>query len=108
MLKRFLLGLTFIAAFGAVSVGVTDTAEAWRRWRRPYVSYYAPPQAYYYSDYGYPEYVPYRSYYRSYYRPRYYGGYSTYYGYPDYYYYGPRSGVSVSFGFRGLAAAVAL
>jgi hypothetical protein len=96
MLRRLLLGLTFVAAFTTVGVGFTDTAEAWRRWgwgySRPYVSYYyGPPRAYYYNRY-----VPYRAYYGPrYYRP-YYGGY--YYGGPGYYY-GPRSGVSVSFGF---------
>ncbi|MCI0334196.1 MAG: hypothetical protein L0228_13340 [Planctomycetes bacterium] len=57
------------------------------------MTYYSgPPRAYYYNDY-----VPYRAYYgprvyRPYYR-------SYYYGEPGYYYYGPRSGVSVSVGF---------
>jgi hypothetical protein len=98
MLKRFLIALTFVSAFSFVGVGVTDTAEAWRRWGRPYVSYYGgnyyggPPAAYYRG------YTPYRAYYgpriyRPY--PVYYGGYSD----PGYYHYGPQSGVSVSFGF---------
>lgn len=94
MLRRLLLGLTFATAFTFAGVGVTDTAEAWRRGGRPYVTYYSrPPRAYYYGGYR-----PYRSYY---YGPRYYRPYygRSYYGGPDYYYYGPRSGVSVSFGF---------
>jgi hypothetical protein len=84
--------LTFITAFSFVGVGVTDTAEAWRLWGRPYRAYYAAPRTFYYGDYR-----PYRSYYHepSYYRP-YYGGY--YYGEPRYYY-GPGSGVAVSVGF---------
>jgi len=84
MLKRLLLGLTCIVAFSTVGVGVTDTAEAYGRWGRPWgrpaVSYYyGPPRAYYYGGYA-----PYRTYYRSYYGPRYYE--------PDYYYYGPPRG----------------
>ena len=98
MFKRTMLALTFLAAFGAVGVGVTDNAEARRGWGRSYVRYYSPPRDYYYRSY-----VPYRTNYRDYYGPRYYrtyyGGYPSYYGYPDYNYYGPRSGVSVSFGF---------
>jgi hypothetical protein len=94
MLKRLLLALTFLSAFTFVGVGVPDTAEAWRRWGwgRPYASYYyGAPRAYYGG------YVPYRTYY---YGPRFYRPYRTYYyGGPDYYYYGPRSGVSVSVGF---------
>jgi hypothetical protein len=93
MLRRLLLGLTFLAAFTTVGVGITDSAEAWRRWGgRPYVTYYSgPPRSYYYNSYR-----PYRTYYG----PRYYRPYyrSYYYGRPGYYY-GPRSGVSVSFGF---------
>ena len=93
MLKRFLLALTFVTAFSFVGVGMTDTAEAWRRWGRPYVGYYGAPPVVYYRGY-----TPYRAYYgpriyRPY--PVYYGGYSD----PGYYYYGPQSGVSVSFGF---------
>jgi hypothetical protein len=92
MLRRVLLALTFLSAFSFVGIGVTDTAEAWRRWGRPYVSYYyGPPRAYPYGAY-----VPYRAYYGPRYRPFY---RSYYYGYPDYYYYGPRSGVAVSFRF---------
>jgi hypothetical protein len=93
MLKRILLGLTFIAAFTTVGIGIPDSAEAWRRWGvRPYASYYyGPPRSYYYNSY-----VPYRAYYGPrFYRP-YYGRY--YYGGPGYYY-GPRSGMSVSVGF---------
>jgi hypothetical protein len=93
MLRRLLLGFTFLAAFTTVGVGTPDTADAWGRWgwRRPYVSYYSgPPRAYYYNRYG-----QYRAYGPRFYRPVY-GRY--YYG-PDYYHYGPRAGVSVSFGF---------
>ena len=96
MFKRIMLAMTFIATLSVVGVGVTEKADAWGRWRRPFVAryYYAPP-AYYYDSY-----VPYRTYYRGYYGPRfsrpYYGGY--YYGEPGYYY-GPRRGVYVSFGF---------
>jgi len=95
MMRRFLLALTFVTAFSFAGVGVTDTAEAWRRWNRPYVGYYGgPPRAYYYGG----GYAPYRTYYapRNYYQPYYGGGY---YGSPGYYNYGPRSGVSVQFGF---------
>ena len=98
MFKRVLLALTFLTAFSFAGVGISETADAWGRWRGgPYVSYYAgPPRAYYYNSY----YSPYRTYYRSYYGPGYYrpyyGGY--YYGGPGYYY-GPRSGVYVSVGF---------
>jgi len=66
-------------------------------WGRPYRSYYYAPRAAYYGPA-----VPYRSYY---YGPRYVRPYSAYYAYPaypDYYYndyYGPRGGVSVSFGY---------
>jgi hypothetical protein len=103
MFKKLLLGLTFITAFTFVSAGVTEDAQAWRRWYggRPYVTYYSAPRSYYYGGY-----TPYRSFYRGpiygapvYYRqpyPYYYDDY--YYGGPAYYY-GPRSGVSVSFGF---------
>ena len=93
MLKRILLTLTFVAAFSATSLSLTDNAEArWRRWGRPYSSYYYGPRAY---DYGY--YAPYRTYYRSTYVPRSYY-YDSYYGYPDYYYYAPGPRVSVGVG----------
>ena len=98
MFKRLMLTLTFITVFSAAGIGIAQKAEAWRRWGwdRPYAGYYAPRAVYY----GPP--VPYRAYYGPrYVRP----SYSTYYGgypiYPDYYqgYYGPRGGVSVSFGY---------
>ena len=97
MIKKLLLGLTFVTAFTFMSAGVTENAQAWRRWYvgRPYVTYY-PRRAYYYGGY-----VPYRSYYRGpiYGAPRYYRQpYPYYYDGPAYYY-GPRSGVSVSVGF---------
>jgi hypothetical protein len=90
-----MLALTFMAAFGAAGIGVTNTAEAWRGWGRPYRAYYGPRAAYYAPV------VPYR---RGFYggrrivRPYY---YSSYYApaYPDYYYYGPGRGVTVSFGY---------
>lgn len=93
MLRRFLLGFTFLAAFTTLGVGVPDTAEAWRRWGRPTVSYYyGPPRSYYYGTY-----TPYRTYYgSSYYRP-YYG--RSYYSDPYYYHYGPRRGAWVSFSY---------
>ncbi len=97
MFKRILLSLTFLAAFNLAGIGLTNSANAWRGWvGRPYGAYYAPR---YYSR-GYP--------YRSFYGPRiyrpYYSSYYAYpaypvYPYPNYYYYGPGSGVSVSFGF---------
>ena len=94
MVKRLILALTFLATFAAAGIVVTDSAEAWGRWRsRPYVTYYsAPPRAYYYDG------VPYRAYYGPrVYRP-FYG--RSYYRDPYYYgYYGPRAGVSVSVGF---------
>lgn len=90
MFKRFMLGLTFLAAFSAVGIGVTERADAWGRWRRPHVSYYVAPPVYY-DDYYYGDYVPYRTYYPGYYGPRY-----QYYGpyYSGYYYY-DRPGVYV-------------
>ena len=109
MFKKLLLGLTFVTAFTFVSTGVTDDAQAWRRWYggRPYVTYYSAPRSYYYGGY-YGGYTPYRSFYRGpiygapvYYRqpyPYYYDDYYYGYGGPAYYY-GPPSGVSVSFGF---------
>jgi hypothetical protein len=112
MIKKLLLGLTFVTVFTFGSMGVTDNAEARRGWYggRSYVSYYSAPRSYYYGGY-YGGYAPYRSYYRGpvygapvYYRqpyPAYGPVYSDYYygyGGPSYYY-GPRSRVSVSFGF---------
>ena len=47
-----------------VGVGVTENADAWGRWRRPFVARYYGPPAYYDS------YVPYRTYYRGYYGPQ--------------------------------------
>lgn len=92
MCRRILLGLTFLAAFTTIGVGIPNSAEAWRRggWGRPYVGhYYGSPRSYYYN------YVPYRTYYGPpVYRP-YYGSY--YYGGPGYYYYGPRARVTVGF-----------
>ena len=103
MLKRIVLALVCVAAFGAASVATPDTADAsWRYRGRPSYGYY----------YGGPRYYSYRRpYYRSYYRPYrsyyyggpgYYGGYGGYYGGRGYYggyggYY-PRSGVTFSFG----------
>jgi hypothetical protein len=104
MIRKLLLGLTFVTAFGFTSASVTEDAQAWRRYYvgRPYATYYSP-RSYYYGGY-----VPYRSYYRGpiygaprYYRqsyPYYYDDYYYGYGGPSYYY-GPRSGVSVSVGF---------
>jgi hypothetical protein len=95
MFKRIMLALTFLVTFSVVGVGVTEKADAWGGCRRPYVARYYGPPAYYYDGY-----VPDRTYYRGFYGPRfyrpYYGGY--YYG-DSGYYYGPRGGVSVSFGF---------
>src|SRR3954462_5836421 len=98
MFRRILLALTFVAVFSSIGVGFANKAEAWRGdWGRPYRSYYYAPRAAYYGPA-----VPYRSYY---YGPRYVRPYSAYYAYPaypDYYYndyYGPRGGVSVSFGY---------
>ena len=82
MVKRILLALTFVAAFGVGSIVTTDTAEAWRRWGRPRVGYRVVAPRVYYGR-------PYRGYYRDYYGPRYYSDY----------YYGPHGGVSVSIGF---------
>ena len=91
MLKRTVLALACVAAFGAASLATPDTADAgWRYRGRPYYGYYYGPPRYY----GY--YRPYRSYYRSYYRPRYYDPY-YYGGYRDYYY-RPRGGITFSFG----------
>lgn len=100
MFKRIMLMLTFIAAFGTVGVGLTNSANAWRGggWGRPYGAYYyGPPRAYYGG------FVPYRAYYapRVFAQPVYvaYPPYD-YYAYPgSYYYVAPRPAVSVSFGF---------
>jgi hypothetical protein len=96
MFRRILLALTFAAMFSSMGIGFATKAEAWRGdwgWGRPYRSYYYRPRDAYYGPV-----VPYRAYYG----PRYVRPYATYYAYPaypDYGYYGPRSGVSVSFGF---------
>jgi hypothetical protein len=88
--KRIMLTLTFVAAFGAAGLSLTDNAEARRwGWGRPYVSsYYYGPRSYYYSGYR-----PYRTYYRSYYAPRPYY-YDPYYA-PYYYRPAPRVAVRV-------------
>jgi hypothetical protein len=97
MFRQLLLGLTFLAAFTTLSVGVTDSADAWGRWRwnRPYVAYYGAGPGPYYSGY-----TPYRT---SYYGPRVYRPYyydRYYYEDPYYYgYYGPRGRVAFSIGF---------
>jgi hypothetical protein len=96
MCKRIMLALTFVAAFGLVSVVVPDTSEArrWGRGGRPWVGgyygdYYRAPRAYYWNRAPvYPRYY------------QYYGGPRTYVGPPSYYdYYGPRRGVYFSWGF---------
>jgi hypothetical protein len=94
MVKRIMLVLMFAATLSVVGVGITEKAEGWGRWRRPFVTRYYGPPVYYDS------YVPYRAYYG----PRYYRYGGPYYGYPAYYYgdsgyYYGRGGVSVSFGF---------
>jgi hypothetical protein len=92
MFKRIMLGLTFIAAFAAAGLCLTDKAEArwYSSWNRPYVSYYYGPRAYYGYD------VPYRSGYRAYY-PLQQQYYTPDYGNPGYYYYRrvPRVAVQV-------------
>jgi len=93
MFKRLVLVVVFLTVFATAGIVFTHTAEARRHWGRPYLARYYGPRVYY------RDYVPYRTYYRSYYVPRFYDPYYSYYGYPGYYYYGPRSGVSVSFGF---------
>ena len=101
MFRRIVLALTFAAVFISAGIGFAPKAEAWRGdgwgWGRPYRSYYYAPRVAYYGPV-----VPYRAYYGPrYVRPY----YSTYYAYPaysDYYYndyYGPRSSISVSFGY---------
>lgn len=103
MFKRILLTLTFLAAFAAAGFVPASPANAWRGYYgRPYGAYYGGPRIY-------RGYAPYRAnyapYYAPYYAPRvytaypydYYGGYP--YAYPGSYYYGPRTGVAVSFGF---------
>jgi hypothetical protein len=96
MIKRIILGLTFLAAFGTLSVVTPNQAEARGRWRRPYVAYYSARPVYYDHDYG-RGYVPYGAYYGA----RFVRPYrSAYYGYPRPYYrsnYG--RGISVSVGF---------
>ncbi len=90
MFKRFMLGLTFLAALGLVGVATPDTSEARRYGRQPYVArYYGPPREYYRA----PQF-PRRYYYRG---PTRYYGYPGYYDYPGYY--GGRGGVYFSFGF---------
>jgi hypothetical protein len=96
MLRRILWALTFVATLSAVGVAMPERAEAWGRWRRPFVARYYGPPAYFYDGY-----TPYRTYYPGDFGPRfyrpYYGGY--YYGDPGYYYGPPRGGVYMSFGF---------
>lgn len=93
MFKRILLAATFLGAFGAAGLGMSDSAEARRVWR-------VYPQAYYAPSYSY--YRPVRPY-RSYYAPRvvvpY--GYQYYYGPTGYYspYYYRPGGVYFSIGF---------
>ena len=93
MLKRIMLTLTFVAAFSAAGAGLTNTAEAWRGWGRPYRAYYAPAHITATTRRTVPTIA--RITRRRVYRPY----YTNYYAYPDYYYYGPPAGVSVSFGF---------
>jgi hypothetical protein len=108
MFKRIILAVVCVAAFSAATVATPQNADAGWRYRRPWAG------SYYYGGPRYSYYRPYRTYYRGYYRPYYYNsyyygypryysyGYPSYYygyGYPDSYYYGPRGGVSVSFGF---------
>src|SRR5262245_32127926 len=103
MFRQIMFGLTFLAAFTTLSVGVPDSADAWGRWgwRQPYVAYYGAGPGPYYSGY-----TPYRSYYygprvyRTYYSPYY--GDPYYYGAPydyGYYGYGPRGRIAFSVGF---------
>jgi hypothetical protein len=94
--KRIMLTLSFVAAFSAAGLCLTEHAGArWWRSNEPYVSYYHGPSAYYGYD------VPYRRYDRGYYyapRPYYDGYYDSYYGNSDYYYYRPEPRVSVRVG----------
>lgn len=91
MFKKVALSALFLAVLAGSTFVTPDVAEAHRRGRRPYASYYYGPPVYHWNR-------PYRSYYggryyRPYYRP-------NYYYYPgDYYYYGPRNGVNLQFGF---------
>jgi hypothetical protein len=99
MFKRILLTLTFIAAFSAVGIGVSNQAQAWRGgyyYGRPYGAYYAPSAYYYGPAVVGPVAVPYRAYYAPrYIRPYYY--YATP-AYPVYYngYYPGAGDVNVS------------
>jgi hypothetical protein len=104
MFKRILLAMTFVAAFAAAGLVPADSANAWRGWYgRPYGAFYGRPVVY-------RSYAPYRAYYAApyyapYYAPRVYAaypydyGYGYPYAYPGSYYYGPRAGVAVSFGY---------
>jgi hypothetical protein len=97
MFKRTMLALAFVATLGVVGVGMTSQAEAWGRWRRPWVAGYYGPPAYYYG----------RAAYHTYYAPQYYGPYyyrmgGPYYGgyyYDEPCYYHGGGGISVSVGF---------
>jgi hypothetical protein len=91
MFKRIMLTLSFVAAFSAAGLCLTNQAEArWYRWGRPYVSYYYAPRPYYGYD------TPYRTYYRGYYAPRSY--YYNPYAYGNYNYYRPVPRVAVQVG----------
>jgi hypothetical protein len=97
MIKRILLTLTFIAAFSAAGIGLSNKAQAWRGYYgRPYGAYYAPRAVYY----G-PAVVPYRAYYGPQVVQPYYPVYYAPPAYPVYYnnYYAPPAGVSVSVGY---------
>jgi hypothetical protein len=93
MFKRILLAALCVSALGVSTLATPDTAEARRYWRRPYASYYYGPPV----NYGWRR--PYRYYYSPRYYPRYYAPYRyRYYGYPDYYYSGPRGRVAFRIG----------
>lgn len=95
MFKRIALALTFVAAFSVAGLSFSNSADAWRYLGRPYAArYVGPPRAYGYR-------APYRAYYAApYIAPRVYRPYySSYYAGPSPYYYAPRGGVSVSFGY---------
>ena len=102
MVKKIVLAVTFVAAFSAVGLSYTKSAQAWRDWGRPNAVYYGggayvAPRAAYYA-------APYETYYGGpvvagpvAVAPRAYRPYRAYYAAPEGYYYGPSTAYSYGY-----------
>jgi hypothetical protein len=97
MLKRVLLGLTFVAALGAAGLGMTSSAQADHRCGYGGYGYRTAYYPSYHSYYGGYDYGPRVSYYRSYGHRGYHGHHRQHYhhGHRDH----DRGRVSFSIGF---------